>query len=133
MVIGIYELNQYDLGMKAGHYIGVVMTLCIPVGCLVRGYALGGTHLVVPIVLNAFAWTSFLLWFFQYSGEEAALRFENKRAAGQKAGTWNGKDDDKKLMEEVNRFSLQCVFLEGFAIYCVTLALSWYMIEFGKV
>jgi len=132
MMIGIYELNQYDKGMKIGHYLGVAMAICILVGSLIEGHCMGGTSLIVPTTLNVIAWSCFLVWHFKYSTPEVALSFEAKREEGINNGEWDD-HKEKELIKAINKCSLQCVFLEGIAIYCVTLALSWYLFQFRRI
>merc|ERR1719402_900796 len=77
VMIGLFELNQFDLGMKHGHYIGVGMAICILVACFVQGVSISmeeedWTYLVAPIVLNVIAWSCFIYWMGWISSPKSA-------------------------------------------------------------
>jgi len=138
VVIGIFELNHFELAMKRLHYLGVMMAICILVASLIQGVALGGGYKVFPIVMNAIAWPCFVYWQF-LSSNKRAQQFEDrlrKRMEQQNAEDDPLKDEGlavfaEKLRHEINWFTLKCIALEGTVIYCVTLALAYYVFFWG--
>jgi len=142
VVIGIFELNQFEIAMKHFHYLGVAMSICILIASLIQGFSLGGGHRVFPILMNVVAWPCFLYW--QYiSTDDMAMQFE-ERMKKRTEKTRDSEDEDPadkaltdkelsdKLQREINTFSLKCVVLEGLTIYCVTMALAYYMFMWGS-
>lgn len=135
VMIGMFELNHFDRGMRLFHYVGVAMAICILPACLLQGWALGGYNMVFPVLLNMVAWPCFGTWQW-YSSPERAIHFQEEflkysrrqRAAGQSLD----EDHRKRLYKEINRFSVKCVVLEGIAIYCTTTALSCYLCQWGN-
>jgi len=212
VMIGLFELNQFDRGLKVGHYAGVGMAIFILFACLIQGVSISmaednWTHLIVPILLNVIAWPCFLYWMgpIQYlagfpwcggiSSPESAEQYEQqlnaycgegytyyvdeedkdkeckeqrvytkpgngrvevtdklsddveemKTKSGDGAGDVQSLTDEqleekckrdyiksRELREKVTTLSMKCVFFEGTAIYCVTLALAWYLTQWGN-
>jgi len=135
VMIGMFELNHFDHGMRLFHYVGVIMAICILPACLLQGLALGGYNMVFPVLLNVVAWPCFLFWRW-YSSSKRAIQFQEEflkysrlqRSAGQSL------DDDhrKALYKKINKYSVKCIVLEGIAIYCTTTALSCYLYQWGN-
>merc|ERR1719419_246146 len=136
IMIGMFELNHYDRAMKVFHYIGVGMAISILVAGMIQGLALSMTqnkwgYLLVPILFNIVAWPCFLYW--QYiSSESRATQFEREFKRHKDK---NGQVDEEKMKElkrKINRMPVQCITLEGTAIYSITLAFAWYIYCWGE-
>lgn len=136
IMIGMFELNHYDRAMKVFHYIGVGMAISILVAGMIQGLALSMTqnkwgYLFVPILFNVVAWPCFLYW--QYiSSESSSTQFEREFKEHKDK---NGQVDEEKMKElkrKINRMSVQCITLEGTAIYSITLAFAWYIYCWGE-
>jgi len=142
-MIGLFELNAFDPGMKLGHYVGVTMTICILFASLIQGGSISTkqddwTHMIVPILLNLIAWPCFIGWFFFLSNENRAKEFEKRYEA-----FVDGKDQDftetkeysdfeRGLEKEVHKLSVSCLVCEGTVIYCVSWALAWFLVQWGS-
>jgi len=130
MMIGIFELNDYDSAMKLFHLIGVGMAILILCAGLIQGMALGttkgGGYLVVPIVTNLVAWSCFVYW-QRISSQENAERFEKMLKAHLEQNEGVDEEFMKTIRWNVNRMSIRCVAFQGVAIYFVILAFGWYL------
>ena len=70
VIIGMFDLNQFDYGLIAGHYLGVFMSIFILVGGIIHGVSLsesdavpgGYSHFVFPVVMTVIAVPCFLRW-----------------------------------------------------------------------
>jgi len=135
IMIGMFELNHFDRGMRIFHYTGVVMAICILAACLIQGWSLGGYNILFPLLLNIVAWPCFLVWRW-YSSTERANQFQAaflEYAHAQHAVGGELNDHCRRaLYREINWYSVKCVLLEGIAIYCTTTALSWYVFQWGN-
>jgi hypothetical protein len=132
VMIGLFELNQFDKAMKHGHYAGVFLAIWILVAVMIQGWSLGGVNLVMPIVFNCVAWPCFIVWQW-VSSTDQSNQFEKKLVQFMEDNS--GEEERKKQLEEtrknVYRHSVKCIVLEGVAIYFTTLALSWYLYQWG--
>jgi len=153
VMIGIFELNQYDKSMILFHYIGVGMAICILAASIIQGLSLGGNNLIPPVVLTTIALVTFAIW--QWISFPTEMRcFGIRCTPGM--GTYEREYDDhlaervengnvdedgngvadpefvKKLRKRINMRSIQCIALEGTAIYMVTLALAYYLFMWGN-
>jgi len=179
VMIGLFELNQFDHGMVHGHYVGVLMAICLLVASMAQGISLSQTEmgqwaLIVPIVLNVISWFCFFYWHWvartslcnamekefnewfenTFSDEEDMKRKEaeyRERHAFDEEFTSEMRDELKaeikrernekgkqyikehELRERVHAISIKCVAYEGLAIYCTTLALAWFLFQWGNV
>jgi len=177
VMIGLFELNQFDLGMKHGHYIGVGMAICLLVASMIQGISISKAqdnwaHLAAPILLNGIAWPTFIYW-LKISSPDSAKQYEQqfidycegtkvtpnlegdfkkedekrnkeREKAAQNGTAFEEKTDeelrtelkkkyieDNELRKMISVLSVKCVAFEGTAIYCTTLALSWYLFQWG--
>ena len=70
VMIGFFDLNQFDHCLIAGHYLGVFLSIFILVGGIIHGISLSESdavpgsyiHLAFPVVMNVIAWPCFLRW-----------------------------------------------------------------------
>jgi len=135
VMIGMFELNHFDQGMRLFHYVGVGMAICILAASLIQGWSLGGYNMLFPLMLNVVAWPCFLTWRW-YSSPERANQFQEKFLEYSRLQRASGKtlDDEcrRALYKKINRFSVKCILLEGIAIYCTTTALAWYLYQWGN-
>ena len=133
LIIGLFELSQFDNGMWIMHYIGAVMAVCILFGSLLQGYSLGGSNLVLPIVFNCIAWPC-CVWWLYLSSKKQSLQFEVDLQKFLKDDHTDDEVDEYRLeiRQKVNRHSIKCIFLEGVGIYFTQVALSLYVFRWGN-
>lgn len=128
VMIGMFELNQFDRGMILFHYIGVILAICLMVAAIIQGAELGGYHLVCPLILNVIAWPCFLYWSW-ISRPSSTKKFQLELMSCIEDKGKSPRECLEEARKNINKFSVQCVVLEGTAIYCTVLSLACYLIQ----
>ena len=128
LMIGIFQLNQYDRGMILFHYIGAILSLAIMVAAIIQGVSLGGYHMICPITLTVAALSCLAYWFW-ISHPSQIRKFEQRLISCSEENSKSPRECLQEIRVKVNRFSVKCIVLEGIAIYCTALNLSFYLIQ----
>lgn len=114
VMVGIFECNEFDRGMKFFHNFGLGMIGFMFIGSLVEAHESGGgTYFIIPIVLNVIGWPTFIY-----------LQCIMKRGL---LGRYRGQHLTAEKKQEITRLSVKCLALETIANYCCSLCMAYYL------
>merc|ERR1719384_380304 len=130
-MIGLFELNAFDRGMVYGHALGVVLGCGIPMAGIIQGEALGGYHLICPVVLSvvAFVCLAYWRWIARYSN---VVKWENDFMEKIRNGQKLNDEDLKVARREINKIALQCIVSEGSGMLAAVAILVIYLYQWSN-
>ena len=131
VMIGLFELNSYDRGLKYFHVGGVLLAFSVLAAALIQGIALGGTYWVFPLTMTVIGLIAFTIWRWIARSSNTS-KFENEMIKCVRSGDRPVKECRDELKLKINQCSLQCILFEGIAIYSVVWALAGYLINYGN-
>eukprot|EP01083_Nonionella_stella_P225113 800651_1 len=138
VMIGIFELDPYNPGMKKFHYLGAGMGVGTVVGFFIQAFSLSPAAaghpddvnyglLVLSILISLIAGSCFMLW--QWSNKSTVKYQEEIRE----------KYKDRKPSEEettiikgtITRFSVKNVIFEGVFLWCGATCLAIWLMNYN--
>ena len=129
VMIGMFEFNHFDNALVFFHHLGVGLSICMLIASVFQAHETqqrleggeGYGYYVVPIVLNVIAWPCCIIWFC-ITTKKRSLRFEPESEEERKL------EPSDELKAKITKASMLNICLEGMAIYCTMLALSYHLI-----
>lgn len=128
VMIGLFELDQFNHSMRIFHVIGTVMAAQILLAGLIQASQLDTAWLVIQILLSVLSVSALVTW-QKLSTKERTKMIEDECAKDAVAGV---DSLTREVKARITRESLKNVVSEGIAIYCVTLSLAVWLFNYGK-